>query len=388
MRKAHFFKIGLDSLIVLLSFGVVSCAEVPERPVPLSEQLPQVLYVVPGPSEKISTRPKWAIAFSKPIDESTLKTDSVLLARGTVEATRYKGLTDPKAGEKGEPSTLALKFSVREKGVLVIALPDTTNNELLPNETYTLLVTPRLFSTDHLPMNTPFAAVYQTADAGVRQELDEIFQETPPSKPADAPKKPAPVMPPPAKLPTPELPAPKKRPVEPVSDKGKVVLNEIYLEAAAKDEDGVLFIELYGTPGLTVGGYKINFVKGGDGKVYDTITLPKEARLRPDGYFVIADGKKGAPGSSKVPGADLVDNFHPKNGSGALQLLDAARKLVDVVGYGKELKPTAENKLATSEGKPVAAVTKGHSLERKEPGLDSNNNDQDWVDRKVPTPGR
>lgn len=362
--------------LTLLSFGLISCAEVPERPLPLSEQAPQVLYVVPGVTEKISTKPKWAVVFSKPVDEKTLTADSILLTRGTA---------DPALKNRSE---LPLKFSVREKGVLAIISPLSPTEELSPQETYTLLVTPKVLSTDRIPLNqnpaggvTSFTAVYKTGAKGIVQEFDEIFE--PETRPAETPPPPAPPTKP--APPPPEAPKTKMPETTPV---GKVVLNEIFLTPAVKEDDGVIFLELFGTPGLVIGGYRINMVKGSDGKIADTVVLPKEARLGPNGFFVIADATKGTLLTSKVPKADLVDNLRPAAGGGSVQILDATGKLVDVVGYGKDLKTTAENKLATFEAKPAAAVAKGHSLERKTPGLDSNDNSQDWVDRKIPTPGR
>jgi hypothetical protein len=168
---------------------------------------------------------------------------------------------------------------------------------------------------------------------------------------------------------------------------GAVVLNEIFYDSADSDTDGNLFVELYGTPELSLAGCKINFVNGADGSMTDSVALPAGAKTGADGFYVIADAKTGSSLSTNVPGFDLIDNFDPQNGPDAVQLLDAKGGLVDAVGYGDEIQPVAENGLASFEGAPAVDVAVGHSLERKAPGLDTENNAGDFVDREAPTPG-
>jgi hypothetical protein len=176
-------------------------------------------------------------------------------------------------------------------------------------------------------------------------------------------------------------------PVEEPEIVGTVVINEIYYDAVGNDTDGLLFVELYGTPGLPVGGFQILFVDGGDGSVDDTIVLPEGVRLPEDGFYVVADARTGAPDLTQVAGADLIDNFDPQNGPDAVQLTDVEGGLLDAVGYGEGLASIAENGLATFEGSPCPDVVNGHSLEREEPGLDTGSNLDDFAERETPTPG-
>jgi hypothetical protein len=169
---------------------------------------------------------------------------------------------------------------------------------------------------------------------------------------------------------------------------GTVVINEIYYDAVGSDTDGLLFVELYGTPGLPIGNYKVNFVDGGDGSIDDSTTLPEGAIVPSDGFYLIADAKTGSPTESNVSGADLIDNFDPQNGPDAVQLLDSDGNLVDAVGYGEGIVSSAENGLACFEGVAAPDVVNGHSLERKEPGVDSDNNLNDFAEREIPTPGQ
>ncbi len=190
---------------------------------------------------------------------------------------------------------------------------------------------------------------------------------------------------------TPPVPDPVVDPVPPPvpapAPSPQVVLNEIYYDAVGSDTNGVLFVELYGTPDASLAGDKINFVNGDDGKIYDTILLPTGSSLRSDGFYVIADAYDGSSTQTSVTGADFVDSFDPQNGPDAVQLLDSGGKLLDAVAYGSVAVFTAENGLPDLEGVPAVDVANGHSLERKTPGVDTGNNSDDFVERAVPTPG-
>jgi hypothetical protein len=168
---------------------------------------------------------------------------------------------------------------------------------------------------------------------------------------------------------------------------GTVVLNEIFYDAVGSDTDGLLFVELYGTPGLLIAGCRISFVDGGDGSIDDSIVLPEGARIPEDGFYVVADARTGSPDLSQVPDADLIDNFDPQNGPDGIQLTDAEGFLLDAVGYGDGVVADAENGLAAFEAEVAADAVNGHSLERKEPGADTGNNFDDFEERESPTPG-
>ncbi len=168
---------------------------------------------------------------------------------------------------------------------------------------------------------------------------------------------------------------------------GSVVINEIYYDAVGSDTDGLLFVELFGTPDLLIGGLKINFVDGGDGSVDDSITLPELARIGLDGYYVIADLVTGSTQVTQVAEFDLLDTFDPQNGPDAVQLLDPEGRLLDAVAYGEVPVLFAENGLSLMEGASAPDVLNGHSIERKTPGQDTDDNLMDFEDRMTPTPG-
>ena len=247
---------------------------------------------------------------------------------------------------------------------------------LLPQESYTLLVTSRVSSPDRIPVAT-FLAVYRTLEGDFDPELDQILAEAEEEEEEGLPEE-AP----------PESSGEDPRPIsEEPPVPGRVVLNEIFYDAVGSDTDGILFVELYGTPGMALGGFRIVFVDGGDGSVDDSITLPGEAEIGADGFYLVADSGTGQ-AASEVSGADLVDNFDPQNGPDAVQLLDSLGELADAVAYGNGVVPLAENGLAAFEGTAAPDVINGHSLERREPGLDIDNNLADFVDREAPSPGR
>ncbi|HSA59515.1 MAG TPA: lamin tail domain-containing protein [bacterium] len=168
---------------------------------------------------------------------------------------------------------------------------------------------------------------------------------------------------------------------------GTVVLNEIFYDAVGSDTDGLLFVELYGTPGLLIGGFRVLFVDGGDGSIDDTIVLPEGERIPGDGYYVVADARTGSPDISQVPNPDLIDNFDPQNGPDAVLLTDTDGALLDAVGYGDGVVAMAENGLPAFEGQCAPDVVNGHSLERKEPGIDTGDNFSDFMESESPTPG-
>lgn len=217
---------------------------------------------------------------------------------------------------------------------------------------------------------------------------DFVDRETPtPGGSPAVPEAPPPAGPVPSQVP-PQDPPPPSTPPSPPTPPAKVVLNEIYYDAVGSDTDGVLFVELYGTPGADLAGDKINFINGDDGKIYDSITLSDASALPSDGFYVIADAKNGSSTETNVVGADFVDSFDPQNGPDSVQLLNRDGGLMDAVSYGAGVVPTAENGLATFETTPAIDVVNGHSLERKEPGFDSDDNSKDFFDSEAPTPGR
>lgn len=165
-----------------------------------------------------------------------------------------------------------------------------------------------------------------------------------------------------------------------------LVINELMYDAAGADTEGDLFIELYGDAGGDISGYKVVFINGADGKATETITLPDAKLIPDDGLFLIADAKTGAPGTTNVTGADLVENFDPHNAPDCVQLLDEKGGVLDALGYGTPIVTPAENGKSCFEGTPATKTSSGQSLSRTN-GKDSDDNAADFQVLTVPTPG-
>lgn len=392
----------------------IACARVPVMPPSLEERAPQVLDVLPGSGERLPLRPRLAVVFSEPLDAESVGAESILLAKGVVDMKAYDGPSALfKAIDKGTLAGIPLTFYLQPGGVLLVLDAD-TDEEFLPDETYSLLVTSRVLSRERIPLRqeiaeTPgyYLATWQTVkDQSAPLAPDIMVPEVPrvpgssataPEAPdlgpeASLPKGPVPMGPISTALdpvePAPAGPVPVESVRPPEAVLGRVVLNEIFYDAAGGDTDGILFVELFGTAGLPIGGYRISFVNGDDGKVTESITLPEGATLAPNGFYLVADAKTGSPSASNVLAPDLIDNFDPQNGPDAVQLVGPSDELVDAVGYGEGIAPQSEDGLASFEGKPAPDVAGGHSLERRSAGFDTGDNAADFVDQAAPTPGR
>lgn len=166
-----------------------------------------------------------------------------------------------------------------------------------------------------------------------------------------------------------------------------VVLNEILYDLPGDDTNGDLFVELRGTPGGDLGGYKISFINGDDGKETENITVPAGLLVPNDGLFVIADGITGDLQHTHVANADVLDNFDPQNGPDSVQLLSPEGKLVDAVSYGSPKLSTAANGLAMLEGTAAPDAALSQSVSRLPDAEDSNDNSMDFVVNTIPSPG-
>ena len=378
----------------------MSCVQAPRAPESLSSRAPAVLSVAPGAGAKISMEPRLAVFFSQPIDKTTLGDASLLLVKGNVEETDFRRTTDLyKAIDKGTfPSVALERLLRRDHKTLLLRAQETLD----PSTVYSLVVTPRILSEDRVPLQegeeekcllVSFETVADDTEVGedALPEIGTLFDAADAEAASPLPDAPAggtgsettgsegPAQESPSASP----------PVENAGQdiQGKVVINEIYYDAVGSDTDGVVFVELYGAPGLVIGNAKVAFVDGGDGSVDDTITLPEDARIPADGFYVIADARTGMATATTIPGADLIDNFDPQNGPDAVQLIDKDGNLVDAVAYGEGVVPIAENGLATGEGTPAPDVVNGHSLERRMLGVDLSDNINDFVENEAPTPG-
>lgn len=165
-----------------------------------------------------------------------------------------------------------------------------------------------------------------------------------------------------------------------------LVINEILYDVTGEDTNGQVFIELYGETAGDISDFLVVFIEGSSGKIADKITIPEGAILSDDGIFLVADAKTGESGVSQVVGADLVINFDPQNGPDCIQLLDDKGALIDAIGYGSPVVLKAENGFECYEGTGAAKVGAGKSLSRIG-GLDTDNNQVDFILLSVPTPG-
>lgn len=166
-----------------------------------------------------------------------------------------------------------------------------------------------------------------------------------------------------------------------------LVINEILYDLPGDDANGDLFVELRGSPGGDLGGYKVSFINGDDGKETENVVIPAGLLVPSDGLFVIADGITGDLQHTHVANADYLDNFDPQNGPDSIQLLSPEGKLVDAVSYGSPKLTTAANGLAMLEGIAAPDAPINQSISRLPDAEDTNNNSADFVVNGTPSPG-
>jgi len=152
---------------------------------------------------------------------------------------------------------------------------------------------------------------------------------------------------------------------------GHLVINEVFYDSSGADSG--CFIELMGTPGLSLDGYYLSGVNGGGGKQYCMIDLTGYT-IPQDGFFVIAQDDSVPNGDLINPAADL------QNGPDNLELWFEEEK-VDSVGYGD----FSEAEF-TGEGFPTLDLA-GYSIGRRPDGMDTSDNSIDFVGLAVPSPG-
>lgn len=139
----------------------------------------------------------------------------------------------------------------------------------------------------------------------------------------------------------------------------KLVINEIYYDSPGEDRGS--FLELKGTPGLSLNGFSIQ-TQNGKGNQTNSIKL--EGSISKTGYFVLAQDNTVAGANQVNEAANLV------NSGGAVQLVNGS-SIVDAVAYGNAGK-------AKGEGKSAPDAKSGSSLARIPDGMDSDNNAKDF----------
>ena len=150
-----------------------------------------------------------------------------------------------------------------------------------------------------------------------------------------------------------------------------LVINEVLYDPTGTDKG--CFVELVGTPGLSLDDYLLVGVNGDGGKQYNPIDLSGH-KIPSDGYFVVAQ-------DDSVPEADVIDsraNF--QNGPDNIELWQN-NKLVDSVGYGD-----FSDAIFTGEGEPTFDLP-GYSIGRRPDGADTDDNSIDFVGLPVASPG-
>ncbi len=156
------------------------------------------------------------------------------------------------------------------------------------------------------------------------------------------------------------------------------LISEVLYDAVGAD-NGLSFVELYGTPGASLDGLFLEGINGADGAAGPTIAL--SGVFPADGIWLLADDV--GDGTSLVAGAHLIANFDFQNGPDSIVLRSAGTNL-DAVGYG--VFGIAE--IFAGEGAAAADPPAGSSLARLFANVDSDDNFADFIALEIPTPGQ
>jgi hypothetical protein len=155
------------------------------------------------------------------------------------------------------------------------------------------------------------------------------------------------------------------------------LISEVFYDAEGSD-DGLSFVELYGTPGASLDGLVLEGINGSNGAITHSLALA--GTMPADGLFVVADDAGG--GATLVPGADFVLNFDFQNGPDSL-VLRSGDAVLDAVGYGV----FGAGDFFAGEGAAAPDGPAGSSLARRFANVDSGDNLADFTVLDVPTPG-
>jgi len=155
------------------------------------------------------------------------------------------------------------------------------------------------------------------------------------------------------------------------------VISELFYDAVGTD-DGQSFVELYGTPGQSLAGLRLEVVNGDGGAVVTNLNLT--GVFANNGLFVVAD--RTSAGTSSVAEANLLLDFDIQNGPDSVVLRDATGVL-DAVGFGV----FGATDVFAGEGSPAVDVQPGASLARLFANVDSGDNGADFGELAAPTPG-
>lgn len=155
------------------------------------------------------------------------------------------------------------------------------------------------------------------------------------------------------------------------------LISELFYDAEGTD-DGKSFVELYGTPGASLDGLRLEVVNGDNGAVVTGLNL---AGVFPSsGLFVVAD--RTSAGTTSVAVADLLLDFDIQNGPDSV-VLRSGTTVLDAVGFGV----FGPDEFFAGEGSPAIDVPAGSSLARHFANVDTDDNAADFGELAVPTPG-
>ncbi len=155
------------------------------------------------------------------------------------------------------------------------------------------------------------------------------------------------------------------------------LISEVFYDAVGSD-NGLVFVELYGTPGASLDGLFLEGINGADGSAGPTVAL--SGVFPADGIWLLADDV--GDGTSLVAGAQLIANVDFQNGPDSI-VLRTANAILDAVGYGV----FGSGEFFAGEGTPAADAPAGSSLARLFANLDTNDNAVDFIVLGLPTPG-
>ncbi len=155
------------------------------------------------------------------------------------------------------------------------------------------------------------------------------------------------------------------------------LISELFYDAVGTD-DGKSFVELYGTPGESLAGLRLEVVNGDNGVVVTGLSL--SGVFAGNGLFVVAD--RTSAGTSSVAEANLLLDFDIQNGPDSL-LLRNATGVLDAVGFGV----FGATDVFAGEGAPAIDVPAGASLARRFANVDTDDNGADFLELSMPTPG-
>ena len=156
-----------------------------------------------------------------------------------------------------------------------------------------------------------------------------------------------------------------------------VHLSEVFYDAVGSDAD-LVFVELYGSPGLSLELHELVGINGSNGAEGPVVAL--SGVVPADGFFVVADGDAGV---TQVSEADLVLSFDFQNGPDSIVLRGPDGAVLDAVGYGD-----FADAVFAGEGAPAPDPPAGQSLARLFADVDTHDNARDFIALEQPSPGR